>query len=634
MMLAAAWPVIYTRTAHAKDYQMTESQITAQLVADGSLQVSEARTFAFEGDYSYVYWDLEHDGQAAPLISGATWAQDGGDPTRLSDADSATDRNEFFEVEERGSTTRVTLHHRASDTQVCYTLSYTLPAGAVERHEDAAQLYWKAVGDGWDLELGALRVTVLPPEGSALTKADVRAWAHGPLWGNVAIANDGTVTLTVDSLPAQTFVEVRALYPADAFATAPLVDGLIEPTVLAEEQQLADEANAERAAARDAQAREEARERRIFWIVTVVGAVFSVGTAAGLWLMFRKYGREYRVAPAYVGKYWREDPRPDLSPAVIGAMMRMGRVETRDMTACLMSLTDSGAVRMQQVDIPQTGLFGREKKPKRELLFSRVSGAAIVDDVDAAAADFLFAAAREYALPDGTLRAFTFDDLKDYAQDHPNRYVEDFKDWKRTAGAAAEARGFIDTTSKTMKVFAFALCVLPLLAMMATFTVGSIVVFVLSLVSLVACALFAAAMNRRTREGAELYAYYKGLRNYLRDFSRLNEAPPTSVIIWRRFLVLATVFGIADEVARQLKVTLPQVVNDPAFGPSWWWFYGGIYHHAPATMFNTALASAHSAAAAEIAKTASSSSSSGGGFGGGFTGGGGGGFGGGGGGAG
>ena len=55
-------------------------------------------------------------------------------------------------------------------------------------------------------------------------------------------------------------------------------------------------------------------------------------------------------------------------------------------------------------------------------------------------------------------------------------------------------------------------------------------------------------MTRRTREGAELYAKYKALHDFLKDFSRLDEAPPASVVIWNRFLVLAVVFGIADEV--------------------------------------------------------------------------------------
>ncbi len=70
-------------------------------------------------------------------------------------------------------------------------------------------------------------------------------------------------------------------------------------------------------------------------------------------------------------------------------------------------------------------------------------------------------------------------------------------------------------------------------------------------------AVLAMFMSHRTREGAELQAQYVALRNFLKDFSRLNEAPPASVVLWNRFLVLAVVFGIAEEVIAQLKVAVP-----------------------------------------------------------------------------
>ena len=48
-------------------------------------------------------------------------------------------------------------------------------------------------------------------------------------------------------------------------------------------------------------------------------------------------------------------------------------------------------------------------------------------------------------------------------------------------------------------------------------------------------------MSRRSKEGVELYAQYAAVKNFLKDFSRLNEAPPASVVLWNRFLILAVV---------------------------------------------------------------------------------------------
>jgi len=132
-------------------------------------------------------------------------------------------------------------------------------------------------------------------------------------------------------------------------------------------------------------------------------------------------------------------------------------------------------------------------------------------------------------------------------------------------------------------------------------------------------------MNRRSREGNELYRTYVAVRDFLRDFSRLEEAPPSSVILWNRFLVLAVIFGIAEEVIEQLRVRLPDVIKDPGFQTSYWWIYAGGYGHSPVASLSESFATASQVAASEM------SSASGGG--GGFSGGGGGGFGGGGGGA-
>ena len=64
-------------------------------------------------------------------------------------------------------------------------------------------------------------------------------------------------------------------------------------------------------------------------------------------------------------------------------------------------------------------------------------------------------------------------------------------------------------------------------------------------------------LKRRTREAAELHAKYRGLRNYMHDFGRMQEKPPTAVALWEQYLVLATVFGMADEVIADMKVKVP-----------------------------------------------------------------------------
>ena len=124
-------------------------------------------------------------------------------------------------------------------------------------------------------------------------------------------------------------------------------------------------------------------------------------------------------------------------------------------------------------------------------------------------------------------------------------------------------------------------------------------------------------MKRRSAEGSELFHRYEGLKNYLQDFSRLDEVPPTSIVVWNRFLVLAIIFGIADQVSKNLKATLPDMVASDDFAISYWWFFGPGLHTSPINNFNSVMSSASAAA------IAASAASSGAGLGGGFSGGGG-----------
>lgn len=58
-----------------------------------------------------------------------------------------------------------------------------------------------------------------------------------------------------------------------------------------------------------------------------------------------------------------------------------------------------------------------------------------------------------------------------------------------------------------------------------------------------------------TPRGVRLRRDYIRLRNYLRDFGRLDEQPPEAVAIWERFLPLALVLGEGERALKDLDVT-------------------------------------------------------------------------------
>ena len=129
---------------------------------------------------------------------------------------------------------------------------------------------------------------------------------------------------------------------------------------------------------------------------------------------------------------------------------------------------------------------------------------------------------------------------------------------------------------------------------------------------------------QRTPVGARRAAEWDGLRSFLKDFSRLDEAVSGDMIIYERYLVAAVALGVADELVRGLALKVPEVVANPGFAT---WYVASSFDHGLAGGGLAGLGSFDSTFGATTGAFTPQSSGTGGG--GGFSGGGGGGGGGG-----
>lgn len=130
----------------------------------------------------------------------------------------------------------------------------------------------------------------------------MRAWAHGPLDGTLTVGNDGTISMTVPSVDAGGYAEVRATFPRQwisaASAHSPVFHtGTRLDTVLAEEERLANQANADRI------------KSLLFIVVCLI-----VSAAVIVWalVIFFRHGREYK--PEFSDTYWRDVPERGIHP--------------------------------------------------------------------------------------------------------------------------------------------------------------------------------------------------------------------------------------------------------------------------------------------------------------------------------
>ena len=210
------------------------------------------------------------------------------------------------------------------------------------------------MGDGWSADSDDVEMEVYfanAAAGTAAVKGDnFRAWGHGPLTGDVSLdADEPMVTYTIPCVHQGEFAEARIAFPSDWVPQLAASGEERMSTILSEEKEWADEANARRAHAR--------MIANALAVLSVVAAVAFTGTIVMLKLRKRK------PKPLFQDEYFRDVPSAD-HPAVLSALMSWNEVPDQAYIATLMKLTDDRVIKLEQATVTKAkkGLLGREKE--------------------------------------------------------------------------------------------------------------------------------------------------------------------------------------------------------------------------------------------------------------------------------
>lgn len=567
--------------AWAKSYDFERVTVEAVVTPDGHLRIVEARTYRFDGAFSWATYELPLVGTSG--IRDIHVADDRG-PYRLSTAGEPG----TYSVSRSDRAVEIRWHFRAQDEIRTFTFRYHLD-DVVVVYDDAAELYWKFIGTGWDVPTRVAAVHVRLP---GRVPADrIRVWGHGPLHGHATPVHGGA-RLEIEGLPASTMLEGRVVFPRSAVPGARVVrPGPGLPRILAEEQRWATAANLRRWAAR---------------VVVYLSVVLPV-VVLGLWVwLYRRYGREHR--PADAGDYYRELPGT-YAPAELGVLWRFGAVAPADFVATILDLARRGFI---AIDRGQ-GRWGRET-----YTLTRTDRGGVLQPFEREALELLFGTADRVA-PQVTIQHGGL------PPDVKRRIGRSFSSWKSKVQEAARSHGFFDPASARVSGWSLGLGILLLvLAWFGGFTSGLVAgLGVFPAVSLVASGVVllagSSALRRRSQRGADDLGRWQAFRRFLLHFSEMPRAELPSLAVWEHYLVYAVPLGVADQVIRQLGslYTREELAQAPSLRV---WSSGsgarGGSGLASLATFTTALAAATS--------SATSGSGSGGGFSGGGGGGGGG----------
>lgn len=620
--IAALALIVLPSRALARSYSIDYVDIDATVATDGSLSVGETREFDFNGSYNGVYWKIptgDYDGRQIETSIDTVGIIENGRLTVFTQSSSGSP-NTYSISQEKGAI-KVKLYSPHTDEKVQFFIAYT-DTNLAARYTDTSELYWKFVSSGWDVESKNVTCTIhLPVPDGAMVSAEenVRAWGHGPLDGNVNFKGNDIV-YTLPGVGGSEYAEARITFPTFWLSDTQTINMSKLQTILSEEQSWADQANAKRQAA----------------IVFSYGSLalaclVALGSIAFSLFRWGKYKRTHK--PQFDDDYFRDVPSDD-HPAVLGALLSNGKPHGKELTASLMRLTDIGAVQLDLVRTTKQGFLGSERTDEDYRLTRTEQDISQEAEkrkkVDYATLTFLFDKVAPY---EGSHQELYFNSVETIAKEHAEQYSSAYETWESVIEGSCISRGFFNDTRGTGKGALIGLGVLNILLAIAmiAFTIVEIVpiplgfgvVAVLAVAALVTFVV-ASKSSSLSDEALELQAKLKALRRWLKDFTRLGEAIPTDVVLWNQLLVMAVVLDVADEVIKQLKTTMPQILEDARIAPVYGWYYYGGTRDMPVNAFSGSVAHAHSVSTASLA---ASSMSSGGGGGGGFSGGGGGGFG-------
>lgn len=643
--LISCWMVFFFAAptlAAARSLDVVTVDVDATVMANGSVGVVEQRTYDVHGAFEGMYWDVpEGLYEGREVAADVAWVGALSDGKQVLLEEGADGAPGTYVLTDEGDYLRLKIFWPVEDETVTIQVSYEL-SNLASRWADVGELYWQYVkaDPASEGEWQNVSCTVhLPmPDGTTVSPGDnVRAWGHGPLNGEVRFSGEA-VEYFSPGVGSAEFLEARVVFPAEWLNEAQVAGEARLEGILAEEEQWAKDANAQRLKA-----------RLISYGYPGVMVVLSLGSAAvAKW--YEERGRKKTPKAEFSEKYYRDVPTND-HPAVLGMLYRAGRPEGKDFAATLMCLTDQKRISLDDVWHDVTTKRGGTKREHdwRLLLHDAVQPRGVDrwyggKKINDAAYSFLrdVIADKHKHVIDQSLMGTSgepyvlmsfFDEV---AETWPDAYSKGYSVWSDAVRAAYAAREFekdVESDKLMPGVLGLADFVVAVVMGIAGIFLG--VPNLWLCIAIIACfgaGIFIIMSDEElpavvfSQEAVEIQAKLEALKRWLLDFTRIEEAIPSDVTLWNRLLVMATELDVADKVVEQLKVAAPDLL--PRLG-AW---VGGAIEKDPAQVLKRSVEHGVSISHEKLyhdvstGDLASSRDSSSGGSGGGFSSGGGGGF--------
>ena len=484
---------------------------------------------------------------------------------------------------------------------------------AISKNNDYAELYWQFVGEDFEIDASKIEGEIVLPE-KVEDINNIKVWGHTEdLNGVINVIDEQTVKFEVNNFNSGRYVEARVLFPTEmVVASARGSNTDILNDVIEEETKWANDANARRAM-RDS-------------VKVIICIAINVGSLVILVILLRNYKKLKKstesveeIKPTQKLDYFRDIPRENATPSEAVYLIKKAKYgfsPTEIGTIFSSTLLDLSLKKKIEFEVNENA----KKKENIKIKIINYNDEELSKD-EKEIFDFLKGLCKKN-------NEITQKELEKKISNCSPTKIEKFKNNinKYTKKNLIQQKLFDEEREKIFlkleesTVINFVWTIMAILVTLLGYFLleniwvafSTILLLISTIINLIKIGALKAKLTPYTQKGVDEIEEWKGLKKYMEDYSLLNEKKVFDIVLWEKFLVFATAFGIADKVIKQLKIVYPDI--DQSIDLNHYAYFHVMMH----TNFSTGFVSS-------VSSSMSSTYSSGTGGGGGFSGGGGGG---------
>lgn len=483
------------------------------------------------------------------------------------------------------------MYFKSDNDKVAFRIKYLLK-DVVVVHNDIAELYWTFIGSEYDDKLRDVKIKVnLPAKDNS---SNFRVWAHGELAGEVRKYDDAYILATVKSIDPYSGLDVRTTFDLSVI-NKELVNKKTNEVALSKiievEEKRAKIANEQRA-----------EMKRKYNLVLSLNIIWYVGLTLAFIYIYLKYDKEYKST--FKSKYNREFI-DDYNVEVIDYLFNK-RITSNAMSASIMNLVYKKIIKVEEIS------GNKKKKDYIFHLLDESSG----NEAEKYLIDFLFTKV-------GNGNSFTTISLKNYAKKTATceAFSTSYTTWQNKVIEIGKKQDFYESKGVPKVVGVLFLILILLLNGFAIILNVECILCYISIIVAFIFLIYTLVFNKRTIKGNDHYVKWKAFKRFLDDFGTFELKELPEIVLWERYMVYATLFGLANKVSKVMNVHIKELQNsgtyvsgyDPVFTD--WYIFHSINNAVNSTVQENLIAITN--------ERANSYNSSGSGFGGGFSSGGG-----------